>query len=151
LLGPDLLSNQQFDRAKIAKKVFADSKLLNAYEELIHPVVKQEVERRYQLAQSEGRFSLFVVEIPLLFEIGADKDYDRVIVVTADPKVCRERFMQKTGLPPEEYESRMARQLAPETKASKADYVIQNNGALDELKTDVTNIYHELINPLHGV
>lgn len=146
LLGPDVLNDQQFDRKKIANKVFQDQELLAKYEKLIHPAVRMEVERRYQKAKTEVSCALFIAEIPLLYEVGGEKDYDATIVVTADPKVCRKRFAKQKNSPdPEEYDRRMARQLTIQSKARQADYLIQNNGTLDELKKSVEETYQKLL------
>lgn len=136
LLGNDILINGKLSRRVIADKVFKDPEVLHALEKLLHPAVLHKIEELYQAACHHGKYSAFVVESPLLFEIGQDKFYDVVIVVLADEAACRERFC-KAGFNPDEYERRMKRQLLPDEKARRADYVINNNGSLESLRQQV--------------
>jgi dephospho-CoA kinase len=144
LLGKDILGKEGFDRSKIAEKVFNDSKLLQSLENILHPAVKEEINRYYQNAQTRGDVPLFIVEIPLLFEVGAEDDFDKVIAVMASSENCRERFTRQHG-PQEDYDKRMTRQMDPLLKAKRADYVIVNNGSLDELKQNVKELYETVL------
>jgi dephospho-CoA kinase len=141
LIGSDIVVDEKIERTKIAKKVFNNPELLKSLETLVHPAVKEATTRRYLKACEEGHASLFVVEIPLLFETEGEEWFDTTIAVLADPKVCVKRFQNGDT----EYEKRMARQLDPLEKAKKADIVIQNNGSLSDLKQQVTSIYQNLI------
>lgn len=143
LLGNDVAPEGQLDRSKIASKVFRNPQLLEALERILHSAVRDEISMQYRKAVSE-RAALFVAEIPLLFETGAEEGYDYTISVMADPEQSFTRFQVSTGHGKEEYERRMARQLSSEEKCAKADYVINNNGSLADLKQAVVNIYHQL-------
>lgn len=145
LLGPDVLSNQEFDKAKIAKKVFRQPELLRSYEQLIHPAVREEIEKQYQKVKAEKSAQLFVAEIPLLFETGGNAFFDSIIVVSANQEHCKERFAKSKGYDPHEYERRSAMQLSIEEKKARADYVIENNGSLEELKQAVAKNYQQII------
>lgn len=80
---------------------------------------------------------------PLLFE--SDQGfYDYTLAVVADEKICQERFMKATGYGEEEYKKRMSRQLSPKEKARRADFVIHNDGSLDELRKNVIEIHNKL-------
>lgn len=147
LLGSDVVSDGQFDKAKIAAKVFQNPELLKSYEGLLHPAVRDEVEKQYQQVKKEQTSQLFIAEIPLLFETKGQSEFDAVIVVTADSEKCRERFKNEKGYGAEEYDKRMARQMKPNKKASAAQFVIENNGSLEQLEESVKKIYQQ-INPL---
>ena len=136
LLGKDILIDGKLSRRVIAEKVFKDPEVLHALEKLLHPAVLYKIEELYQAACQQGTYTAFVVESPLLFEIGQDQFYDLVIAVLADEAVSRKRFSQ-AGFTPEEYERRMKRQLPPVEKARRADYIINNNGSLDNLREQV--------------
>lgn len=144
LLGPDIISNSKFDRAKIAQRVFHNPELLRSYEHLLHPAVQEEIERQYQLVKAVQSTPLFIAEIPLLFETGGDGLFDATIVVVAEQESCKKRFSEATHYEPQEYDRRMARQMSLEEKARKATIVIKNNGTMDDLKAVVTKIYHQL-------
>lgn len=134
LLGPEILDGPRLDRKRIAEKVFSHAELLKALEEILHPAVREAMEKEYREA-SQKSYRLFVAEIPLLYEVAAHTLFDRVIAVVATPEICRKRS--------QEYDKRMARQMSQEEKAAKADYVIENNGTLEELKQSIINILKE--------
>lgn len=148
LFGEDILTGGQIDRSKIAKKAFHDPILLQALEQLIHPQVRDEIEREYQ--NCNGTSPLFVVEIPLLFESDLHEDYPVTIAVIASKELCRQRFDKTKFSIENDYEQRTQRQLSAEEKAGKATYVIHNDGSIEELKANVAKI-HALLNPNTGV
>jgi dephospho-CoA kinase len=140
LLGSDVLTEGNFDRKKIAKKVFSEPEKLRSLEQHLHPAVIDEIEKRFQKIKNANKYKFFVAEIPLLYEKEYEKYYDYVIVVTSDPSIARRRFFQRDGHLEEEYEKRMGRQLPPGEKAAHADFVIINNGDENQLKEQVMNI-----------
>lgn len=143
LLGPEIIVNEKIDRSRVAHLVFQDVKLLQALEELIHPMVYQVMD---QLPQKvEENFSLFIAEVPLLFESKKEKNFDHVIAVVANEEVCFKRFKKKTSYNLEEFHRRIARQLPLFDKAVQADYVVINNGSLAEVRPVIQELYHELI------
>ena len=144
LIGPDVVVNQQIDRSIIAKRVFNHPELLKSLEAILHPAVREELERQYQLVKDKNEFPLFIAEIPLLFETGADKFYDITIAVTANVDLCQQRFEIITGHDKVEFDRRMKRQIHPNEKAQKADYVIQNNSSLSDLQRAVKLLFNEL-------
>lgn len=145
LIGDDIISNNQIDRSKIAKKVFNQPTLLHALEQEMHPAVLEEIKKQYAQASQQKKAALFVAEIPLLFEAGIEDFFDTVITVVADPEISNKRFQQATGGDREDFEKRSKRELPLETKAQKADYVIKNNGSLKELEDKTKQIMNLLI------
>ena len=144
LLGSDVISGKSFDRKKIAAKVFSQPDLLQSLEELIHPAVFDEIERKYAEIAKKGSHSLFVAEIPLLFESEREKHFDTVITVVADPDISKKRYTEQTHEPVQEFEKRMTRQYEPETKAKQSNYVIENNGSIEQLKNKIKTLYNQL-------
>lgn len=145
LLGTDIISGQELDRKKIAAKVFVQSDLLRALEEIIHPAVFDEIEQKYQQINREKKCPLFLAEIPLLYESEGQGRFDAVISVFANSELCQHRFMQQTHHPMQEFEKRMTRQMESKLKADKAHYRIENNGTVEELKTKIKTLYFQLI------
>ncbi len=144
LLGSEILNDQQIDRDKIAQKVFSHPELLDKLEKYLHPAVLNEIEHTYQKIAEQKKASLFVAEIPLLYESESHKFFDLVIVVISDESLSQARYTQATGRPSTEYNLRMNRQFKPHVKAARADYVIVNNGTSDELKHQVLELYQTL-------
>jgi dephospho-CoA kinase len=144
LIGPDIVFNGKIDRSKIAKKVFNNTDLLHSLEKILHPAVRNEIDKQYQRALKQGLKGLFVIEIPLLFECDLGH-FETTIAVVSDPDTCRIRFKNSTGYDDNEFNKRMARQLTPEEKAKKATFVIRNDSSLEDLRQAVKAIYNKLI------
>jgi dephospho-CoA kinase len=87
---------------------------------------------------------LFVAEIPLLYEIEKQHQFDLTIVVEADPEIAKSRFQSKTGHTQREFEKRMTHQLPIKDKSAKANYVISNNKSFAELEHQVKILYQNL-------
>lgn len=114
-------------RAEIAKVVFQDRKKLKKLERLIHPLLLEEITRRYEEAK-KGGYKLFVVEMPLLFELGLEKNYDIIITVTAKKALRKKRFKKSF------FEKRDRLQMGISKKIKKSDFVVKNNETLKNLK-----------------
>lgn len=144
LLGKDIVVEGKIDRRLVSEKVFKDRERLRSLEKLIHPFVLSEIETQYQQVCSQGKVPLFIAEIPLLFEIAQEGNFDTTIVVWADPKVCKERFTATTGHGPEEYDRRMSHQLPLQEKVKRADYVIDNSGNTEQMYQAVRDLFVKL-------
>lgn len=145
LLGDDCVIDEQFDRKTMANKVFNNPTLLSSLEKIVHPAVKREIEAHFQKCQINGK-KLFVAEVPLLFEAGWNEDFDHVITVYADPKICLDHFLkQDQDRTKEEFEKRMARQLDPEEKRRRADFVLINENHPHSLREKVNQLFPKLI------
>lgn len=146
LIGSDILVDNKIDRSQIAKKVFNQPELLKSLETLLHPAVREEIDKQYETCKKKQQHPLFIAEIPLLFETGDASGYDFTVAVIADEDICEERFINATTYDREEYRKRAKRQLSQLEKAIKADFVIHNDGSLDELQQSVTELYKKLTN-----
>lgn len=142
--GRDLLKDGKIDRKRLAEKVFQHPEQLRDLEQLVHPVVLKKIEELYGQACKAGKYSSFVVEIPLLFEIGAEGNYDATIAVLTTEERSRKWF-ERAGHKSTEYDLRMSRQLPAEQKAKKADYTIQNTGSLADLQRAVSSLNHLIL------
>lgn len=143
LLGLEIVENGLIDREKIANKVFNNIPLLRSLEQIIHPEVFLEIDKEYKRA-CEQNFLLFIAEVPLLFETGAQKFFDKTIAVIADESMCISRFMNATGKEAYIYKLRASQQLAQVEKASMADYIVINEGSEQDLKIEAEKIFIKL-------
>lgn len=126
------------DRKKIAERVFGDRELLDWLEQLLHPLVSREyLAWREQLAGLVDPPRVCVTEVPLLYEIGAEERFDRVLVVTA-PRQLRE---QRRRIP---LDNRDERLLPEPDKVARADYHFVNTGTFEELDAWVVEFLAEL-------
>ena len=129
----------QINRKALANIAFNNPQMLQKLEKMIHPAVLQKLDEQYDWAAKEKKYSSFVAEIPLLFEIGAQDRYDIVITVICDEEISKKRFVQ-AGFSESEYTLRMKRQWHPTKKGAKSQYVIRNNGTLEALRAEVVRI-----------
>ena len=143
--GPEISKDGQIDRGALADLVFKNPSKLKKLEELLHPRVLRKIEELYVAACNEGSYLCFVVEIPLLFEIGAESFYDVAIAVLSDEATARQRFIQE-GFRETEYDLRMKRHLKPNQKAAKAHYILINQGSLEDLRREVIRLNHIIQN-----
>ena len=128
----------EIDRARVAEVVFADPGELRWLEELLHPRVIEELERwRESLADGGHAPGICVVEVPLLYEVGADRRFDAVVVVTAPPAVRAARLGRSVA-------ERERRLLPDDEKLERADFAFVNDGTLDELDAFVARVVSDL-------
>ena len=131
------------DRHKLADIVFADPVARKDLEAIIHPAVR-EATSRFFAALDPGNHAFAIADIPLLYEVGRDKDFDVVIVVAVDPQTQLKRVMQRDGLTESEARQRIAAQLPIDEKVKKADYVIRTDGTVDETSRQVASVRSHL-------
>lgn len=137
LLGEDIVVGACISRRRVAQKVFSDSPvLLNELEKLIHPEVQRVIETKYEAVVQLNKYLFFVVEIPLLFESGQERYYDKIIVIASDEEKCRKRF----HFDAKQYKLRSQRLMPIEKKIEQADFVIENNGTLENLRQTIQTI-----------
>ena len=144
LLGPEILSSNHIDRGKVAQIVFSDTKKLQALENLLHPAVFHEIQSLHKKVKEENKYALFIAEVPLLFETDHQSLFDTVVTVLSDQSKCRERFTNMTERKEADFDDRMMRQIPPQEKAARADFILMNNGTLADLKDQVTQLASQL-------
>ena len=144
--GPDILKDDgQLDRSKLGRLIFADPKKRQELEQITHPIIAQLAVQRFE-EQLELGARLLVYECPLFFEAGLDSlGFRSIVVVTADKETAKSRIVSRDGLSPEEAEQRISSQLPVTEKANKADYLIDNSGTLASLKTQVEELFEQLV------
>ncbi len=126
------------DRARIAEAVFADRELLAWLEGLLHPLVSREyLTWRERLSELDDPPRMCVTEVPLLFEVGGEQRFDKVVVITA-PKTLREQRRRVAR------DDRDARLLPDREKVRRADYHYVNTGTFEELRDWVGTVMLEL-------
>jgi len=130
--GESICSCGEIDRRALGKIVFSDKDKLEILTEITHRYIKAEVKARIERFKAKGK-GLFVLDAPLLFESGLDRDCDLTLVITADREKRIERIMKRDGIDREIAENRIASQLDEEKLISLADEVITNNETEKEL------------------
>ena len=138
-LGEDVLgADGRPDRARIAQAVFGDRKQLDWLEGLLHPLVSREyLQWRDRLATLDDPPRVCVTEVPLLYEVGADERFDKVVVITA-PAALRE---QRRRVARDDRDSRL---LPDREKVRRADYHYVNTGTFEDMFEWVGGVMAEL-------
>lgn len=125
------------DRDCLAQIVLADRDKLAALEALVHPAVR---EAREQFIAGHKAAPAVVFEIPLLFETGGEKEFDKVVVVSAPYDVQLARVMERTGMTAGKFDSILARQMPDPDKRARADFVVDTSGDLSTTEAQVRDI-----------
>jgi dephospho-CoA kinase len=121
-------STGHIDRAVLRKAIFADSEVRYNVELLLHPLVRKEI-LRFAMEKNKQRVGM-VVEVPLLFEVGWQDDFDVVVAVYAGQEPCLKRIVTRDQVTLEEGKAAINTQMSLEEKSLMADCVIENSGPL---------------------
>jgi dephospho-CoA kinase len=111
------------DRAQLGQRVFTDPAALRRLEAILHPMVVAE-ERRFLARSRARRVPLAVLDIPLLFETGAERRCDYVLVVSAPALVQRQRVLRRPGMNEIRLDAILRKQIADYRKRQHADFVV---------------------------
>jgi len=122
-----LLPDGSLDRKALAERIFGDPAAREALNRITHPAIAALAEKRLaELARQGAR--LVVYEAPLLFEAGAEKRVDAVLVVRIEESLQLARLMRRDGLSEAQARARVAAQMPQAEKVARADFVIDNSG-----------------------
>jgi dephospho-CoA kinase len=148
-----LLGNQAYDedgdynRKWVAEKVFANQNLLLQLNQIIHPAVAEHFTQWTAQQNSEVLFK----ETALLFELNLDKTCYKSILVTADDDIRIQRVMDRDLKTYTEVEAILKKQMPENEKRLRADYIIENNGNLQNLELKTKEILNKLSSDIYGL
>ena len=141
--GADILAGDgSLDRQKLGTIVFADAAARRDLEAIVHPAVHRAVAAGIRGFELVGD-ALAVVEIPLLYETGGEKGFDRVIVTACGEDVQVARLAQR-GLSEAAARQRIAAQWSTAAKTARADFVITTDGTFAETDAQVADVMKAL-------
>ena len=136
-LFPGCVRSGTLDRECLAQIVLADRSKLALLENIVHPAVR---EWRDVFIEKHRESPALIFEIPLLFETGSEKEFDKVVVVSAPPDVQRARVLGRQGMTSARLDSILARQMPDEEKRRRADFVIDTGADLSTTEAQVRDI-----------
>ena len=136
-LFPGTVRCGTLDRDCLAHIVLGDPAKLKTLEEIVHPAVREA--RDAFVAEHPGARGL-IFEIPLLFETGGEKEFDKVVVVSAPPEVHRARVLERNGMSAAKLDSILARQMPDAEKRVRADFVVDTGVDLSTTEAQVGDI-----------
>lgn len=138
-----LTPQQTIDRDLLSKSVLNKPHRLKALETIVHPLVG--ADRAAFMAQArEDGVKLALVDVPLLFETGGQAHVDRVIVVSCDQNVQRQRVLARAGMTPDKFAAILARQTPDAEKRARANFIITTDSGLDDTREQVGRVYKHL-------
>jgi dephospho-CoA kinase len=136
---PDSTVDGKVDRAKLAAMVLDDAVALARLEAIVHPLVRSSTEAF--LAEAQARSApVVVLDIPLLFETGAQCRCDAIVVVSAPVEVQRVRVFERPGMTEEKFAALSARQMPDAEKRRRADFVVDSSKDYDHARAQVRDI-----------
>ncbi|MDQ0286256.1 dephospho-CoA kinase [Desulfofundulus luciae] len=140
ILNPD----QTINRKKLGRLVFDDPEKLARLNRIVHPAVFKEDQKITAEILAGNPGAVIIKEIPLLIEVGAGHLVDKIIVVYASPEVQLQRLLAR-GLDRDEALKRINAQAPLGEKMKWADFVIYNDGNLEETRRQVEEVYQQLV------
>jgi dephospho-CoA kinase len=139
--GKDFLNEDlTINRKKLAEVVFSDREKVARLNQMVHPEVIKEDERITNEIKNRDPDALIIKDIPLLFELTHPIFVDKVVVVSTSEQTQLRR-LEKKGMDRKDAQSRIKSQLPLAEKIQSADFVIDNDGSLEETKRQVEEIY----------
>lgn len=126
---PGVTRDGKVDRDKLAALLVAEPKRFAKLEAIVHPLVRAS-ERAFLNEEAARGTEIAVLEIPLLFETGADAKVDAAIVVSAPADVQRQRLLDRAGFDEKKIERLLARQMPDSEKRARADFVVDTGGSI---------------------
>jgi dephospho-CoA kinase len=143
--GKDILQEDgSIHRKKLAEKVFADPKQRKRLNQILHPRIKEEMGRRTKEIGQKDPEAIVVIDAPLLVELGDHYEMDKLIVVTSTQTQQIERLKERDGIGPEAALKILSSQMPLGEKVKLADFIIGNEGSLEETKKRAREVFKEL-------
>jgi dephospho-CoA kinase len=139
-LNPDLTLNRKLLR----KTVFSDPGERKLLENIVHPEVLRKMHRRIEQMNLLHPENTLVVDVPLLIEIGLEDEFNKVVVVYVDREIQIKRVMVRDGISRDEALKLLSAQISLDEKMKFADFVINNQGTVEETKLAVRKVFEQL-------
>lgn len=138
--GHDVLNKDgTLDRAELARRAFVDKESTQRLNAITHPAIRAESNRQFIQAETDGA-PVAVYDMPLLIELGLNKDMDLTVVVDVDAEERVKRLVTSRGLDEADARARIKQQIDDGARKAAADWVIDNNGPVENLAPQVERL-----------
>ena len=145
--GPDAVRRDgTMDRVRIAQIVFKDKRARLDLEAIIHPLVQKAIDDFFATLPKRTPFA--IADIPLLFETGREKQFDKIVVVACPREMQLQRLMERNKMSKEDAERRLSAQLPIDEKVKKASLVIRTDGTFEQTDAQVADVLKTLAGKL---
>lgn len=136
---PGTTVNGVVDRGKLAAQVIGDPAKLTQLESIVHPLVR-EAERKFLAEAAARQAPVALLDIPLLYETGAEARVDAVVVTSAPAELQRARVLARPGMTEEKFAALLAKQMPDAEKRRRADFVVDTGKGFDAARAQVRDI-----------
>ena len=140
---PGTVKDGVVDRALLGAAVLNNDAAMKKLESIVHPLVTETTLTFLATAEKAGH-RLVVLDVPLLFEVGRDRDCDAIVVVSADPSVQRERVLARPGMTEAKFQAIVARQVPDSEKRRRAHFVIDTGRGFEAARRAVKDVIRTL-------
>ncbi|MFL5199032.1 MAG: dephospho-CoA kinase [Microvirga sp.] len=147
---PGTVADGVVDRSALGREVLGQPERLKELEAIVHPLVRAERDA-FLTAAVAARAPVAVIDIPLLFETGGERDCDAVLVVTASREVQRARVLARAGMTEEKFAAIAAKQMPDEEKREKAHFLVDTGRGFAAAERQVGDILRALAGRPGGV
>ena len=138
---PGAVREGAVDRTALSILIARDPAVLKQLEQLVHPLVAA---ARHAFLSAHADAPIVLLDIPLLFETGADKEMDALVVVSAPPEIQRARALERPGMTREKFETLLKRQLPDVEKRARAHFVVVTDKGVEQARDQVKMILAEI-------
>ncbi len=145
VFGKEILNEDgSIDRKRLGQRVFSNPKERELLNQMIHPRIREEINRRKEEILQKDPEAIIIIDAALLIELGDHREMDKVIVVFAPDEQRIQRLNRRDGMSREEAQKVISSQMPQEEKLRVADFVIRNEGTLEETKEKAREVFQEL-------
>lgn len=148
-LFPKAITKGDIDRKKLGAIVFSDKAELKKLESILHPVAREKQLDFIRAMRTKGK-KIVVLEIPLLFETGADERVDAIITVSAPPTIQKRRVMKRPNMTEEKFKSILDSQIPDAEKRARSDFVVDTGMGAAWTFRQLKNIVMEIRETMHA-
>ena len=145
VFGNEILNRDgSIHRQKLASLIFSNPRQRSLLNRILHPRIKEEIGRRLKRIQQKDPDAIVVIDAPLLIETGGHREMDKVIVVVSTETQQIDRLRKRNQLNEGQARAMLSSQMSLEEKTKVADYVIRNEGSLEETRQRARDLFQEL-------
>jgi dephospho-CoA kinase len=143
--GDQILDREgAIDRKRLSERIFSDPREREQLNRILHPPIRQEILRRLREVEHRDPEAIVVIDAPLLLEVGLHHEVEKVLVVRAKESQQIERLRRRSGLSEELSRKIIGAQMPLEEKLKVADFVIPNEGSLEETRRKAKEVFRTL-------